>query len=191
MTTLIKCRKCGGPHVTLRCGKEKTEPLISEPPPQQPYQKFNKPYMNKYDNKGPYENKGPYINKPYENKPYENKGPYVNKGPYINKPYTYNNKSYDNKSYDNKSYGNKSYIDKRKIVTVRISNLPDDITIEELTELVSEWGMIGRVNMSNYECKSGFIDFYNIAEADYFVKALNKTPFDSLILRVEILDKDS
>ena len=129
MTSLIKCRKCGGPHVTLRCGKEKTEPTIVEPKAE-----FKKPFIKTF---------------------------------------------------------NKPYIDKRKIVTVRISNLPDDITIEELTELMSEWGTIGRINMSNYECKSGFIDFYYKDEAEYFVKAVDKTPFDSLILRVEILDKDS
>ncbi len=131
MTSLIKCRKCGGPHVTLRCGKEKTEPQIITI---EPKNEIKKPFIKQF---------------------------------------------------------NKPYIDKRKIVTVRISNLPDDITIDELTELMSEWGMISRINMSNYECKSGFIDFYNIDEAEYFVKAVDKTPFDRLILRVEILDKNS
>jgi hypothetical protein len=115
MSSLIKCRKCGGPHVTLKCGKEKQE--VPKP-------------------------------KVEERKP---------------------------------------YIDKRKIVTVRISNLPDDITVNELTELLSEWGKFGRINISAYESKSAFIDFYYQDEAEYFVKAIDRTPFDNLIINAEIV----
>ena len=115
MTSLIKCRKCGGPHVTLRCGKEPAaEPKI-------PTQRV--------------------------------------------------------------------YIDRRKIVTVKITNLPDDITVEELTELMNEWGSIGRINITTYESKSAFIDFHIKSEAEYFVKAIDKTPFDYNIIRAELLEK--
>jgi RNA recognition motif-containing protein len=125
--SLIKCRKCGGPHVTLKCGKDKQDLTII------------------------LDNQFPQVK--YENKPKNDKN---------------------------------EYIDKRKIVTVRISNLPDDIIVEELNELISEWGKIGRINISAYEHKSAFIDFYYKDEAEYFVKALHKTPFDHLILDVEI-----
>ena len=119
MSSLIKCRKCNGPHVTIKCGKEKIE-------------KVEKPISN------------------YE-------------------------------------YSKKTYIDKRKIVTVRISNLPEDITVDELTELVSEWGKIGRVNINTFESKSGFIDFHYISEAEYFVGAIDRTIFENLIISAEIL----
>ena len=117
MTSLIKCRKCGGPHVTLRCGKE---PAV-EPKVEVPKQRV--------------------------------------------------------------------YIDRRKIVTVKITNLPDDITVEELTELMNEWGSIGRINITTYESKSAFIDFHIKSEAEYFVKAIDKTPFDYNIIRAELLEK--
>ncbi len=127
MSSLIKCRKCGGPHVTLKCGKEKQEiPVIVEKP--------------KYQN--------------------------------------------------TREHKKDQYIDKRKIVTVRISNLPDDITVEELNDLISEWGKIGRINVSAYESKSAFIDFYYKDEAEYFVKALDRTPFDNLIIGVEIVNNN-
>lgn len=123
MSQLIKCKKCGGPHITLKCGKEKQVlPAI----------------VDKYQS------------------------------------YTPRQQTYD----------------KRKITTVRISNLPNDMTVEELTDLVSEWGRFGRVNISNYENKSGFIDFHYRDEAEYFVGAIDRTPFDSLIIRADILDKN-
>jgi RNA recognition motif-containing protein len=122
MSSLIKCRKCGGPHVTLKCGKEKQPEIIPE-----------------------------VVEKPRN------------------------------------QYKKDQYIDKRKIVTVRISNLPDDITVEELNELISEWGKIGRINISAYESKSAFIDFYYKDEAEYFVRALDRTPFGHLIIGVEIV----
>lgn len=124
MTSLIKCRKCGGPHITIKCGKN--------------------------DTTSPIEIKNNYIK---------------------------NSKDRDIK------------LDKRKIVTVRITNLPHDITTEELSDLIYEWGKIGRVNINNYnESTSGFIDFYLKDEAEYFVKALDKTSFERMIIKVEILD---
>ena len=121
MTSLIKCRKCGGPHVTIKCGKDeikKQEPKVEKP-----------------------------------------------------------------------HYEREVKFDRRKIVTVRITNLPSDITVEELSDLIYEWGKIGRVNLNNYnESTSGFIDFYFKDEAEYFVKALDRTPFDRMIIGVEILD---
>ncbi len=128
MSSLIKCRKCGGPHVTLKCGKEKQPEIIPE---------------------------------------------------VVEKP-----------KYQNREHKKDHYIDKRKIVTVRISNLPDDITVEELSELISEWGKFGRINISSYESKSAFVDFYYRDEAEYFVKALDRTPFGNLIIGVEVVQNN-
>lgn len=135
--SLIKCRKCGGPHVTLKCGKEKQ------------------------DLKTILDNKFAPIKKDETN-------------------------NYDNNNYKHNYSQN---IDKRKIVTVRISNLPNDITVPELNNLVSEWGKIGRINLNNYDNTTCYIDFYFKDEAIYFERAINKTPFDNLILKVDIMEK--
>ena len=77
--------------------------------------------------------------------------------------------------------------DKRKTVTVRLSNLPDDITVGELDFLMKDWGKIGRININSYENKAAFIDFYFKNEADYFIEAIDRTPFDNLIIRAEYI----
>lgn len=75
---------------------------------------------------------------------------------------------------------------------IRISNLPEDITNKELIDLVSEWGEIGNVNIKIYsDSVSAYIDFYNKDEADYFVEALNETPFSNLIIHVQIMKFDN
>lgn len=134
--SLLKCRKCGGPHVTLKCGKDKQdlETILDN--------KFSLP--KKEDN---------------------------------------------NHRHDNHKHNYSERIDKRKIVTVRISNLPSDITVPELNNLVGEWGKIGRINLNNYDNTTCYIDFYFKDEADYFVKAIDKTRFDNVILNVDIMDK--
>ena len=81
---------------------------------------------------------------------------------------------------------------KNKNTKVRISNLPQDVTVKELNELISEWGQIGRINIKNINNRDtkitvAFIDFYNKDEAEYFLKALHKTSFDHCILDIEIL----
>ena len=136
--SLIKCRKCGGPHVTLKCGKEKQDlTTILDA-------KFTQPIIN-------------------------------------------NNNNRNDNHYHNRS----DKIDKRKIITVRISNLPSDITVPELNELVGEWGKIGRININNYDNTICYIDFYFKDEADYFIKAIDKTPFDNLILNLDIMEKNN
>lgn len=131
--SLIKCRKCGGPHVTLKCGKEKQNltTILDE--------KFAQPIIN----------------------------------------------------HNNDYHIRSEKIDKRKIITVRISNLPSDITVPELNELVSEWGKIGRININNYDNTICYIDFYFKDEAEYFIKAIDKTPFDNLILNLDIMEKNN
>ena len=132
--SLIICRKCGGPHVTLKCGKDKQnlEAILDN--------KFAPPIQKKEE-------------------------------------------------YHNHKHNYSERIDKRKIVTVRISNLPSDITVPELNNLVSEWGKIGRINLNNYDNTTCYIDFYFKDEADYFIKAIDKTRFENLILNVDIMDK--
>ena len=140
--SLLKCRKCGGPHVTLKCGKDK--------------QDLETILDNKF-----------LLPKKEETKREDN-----------------------NHRHDNHKHNYSERIDKRKIITVRISNLPSDITVPELNNLVGEWGKIGRINLNNYDNTTCYIDFYFKDEADYFVKAIDKTRFDNVILNVDIMDKN-
>ena len=139
MASLIKCRKCGGPHVTLKCGKEKQD-----------------------------------LNTVLENT-------------FTPKPIINDNNKYDYKMHNMKTHDMSYRIDKRKIVVIKISNLPEDITVPELNELVSEWGKIGRINISNYDNTTCYIDFYFKDEAEYFIKAIDRTPFEHSILSVELM----
>lgn len=70
---------------------------------------------------------------------------------------------------------------------VKISSLPLDITEEEVMELTNEWGHIVRANVLNYpdsNSSNAYIDFGYEEEADYFVKALDRTPFEMLVIGV-------
>ncbi len=88
-----------------------------------------------------------------------------------------------------KKGSNRRYDRNRKKYVIKISNLPNDITVRELAELVGEWGEIGNINIKNYyDSVSSYIDFYNEEESQYFIKALDSTPFDNLIMRVELMD---
>lgn len=140
--SLIQCRKCGGPHVTLKCGKDKQDLNVILD------NKFAPPKENNH----------------------------------------YNNNHYNNNNNHHK-HNYSEHIDKRKIVTVRISNLPTDITVPELNNLVNEWGKIGRINLNNYDNSTCYIDFYFKDEAEYFIKAIDKTQFENLILNVDIMAK--
>ena len=89
----------------------------------------------------------------------------------------------------NSKKGSRNYNRNRPKHVIRISNLPSDITVKELSNLVSEWGDIGNINIKVYsESYNCYIDFFNKEEADYFVKALHNTPFDHYIINVELMD---
>ena len=121
----IVCKKCKGPHLTIKCGKQKKKETSSQ---------------------------------------------------------TKNNR---NQHYNKKSFNR---IDKSKKVCVKISNLPEDITLKELNDLLQEWGSIGRINFGKSVYVTAYVDFYLPEEADYFIRALDKTPFDNLILNVDLVN---
>ena len=121
----LNCKKCGGPHLTIKCGKNSTSSNDN----------------NKYKNKNNYNNN------------FKRNTP-------------------------------------KKKYCVKLTNIPDDLTIRELNELMIEWGHIGKINFNNNtKYKAAFVDFYIKEEAEYFVRALDKTPFDNYIISVELLDK--
>ena len=84
---------------------------------------------------------------------------------------------------------NRSYNKNREKHVIKMSNLPSDISVGELAELISPWGEIGNINIKNYsESYVSYIDFYNKNEADYFIKAIDQTPFDNCIIRAELMN---
>ena len=117
----------------------------------------------------------------------------------------FNSKRSSKSSYKKNSYkkGSKQGSKKRSFRrrkgpkhVVRMSNLPDDVTVNELNYLVSEWGDIGNINIKKYtnyqtQVTNCYIDFYNKEEAEYFVEAMDLTPFDNLIIQVSIMDFSS
>ena len=77
----------------------------------------------------------------------------------------------------------------KKIFRIKLSELPINMTEHEMMELTYDWGHIVKVKVLNYEESSvAYIDFGYEEEADYFVKALDKTPFDVLLLSVTRVD---
>ena len=134
-TNKIICRKCGGPHFTIKCGKEKTE-----------------------------EKKDIVIETEKNN--------------------TYKNEKYNNnfEKKERKQYFKTTY-------RVKISDLPVDMTEEEMMELTCEWGHIVRIKVLNYNDSSvSYIDFGYKDEADYFIKAIVKTPFELILISVTRVD---
>ena len=97
-------------------------------------------------------------------------------------------KSEFNKEYKefNKDY-NKEF--NRQKYKVKIMNFPADMTERELMELTFEWGHITRLSVLNYfENSTAFIEFGMEEQANHFVKALDKTPFEHIILSVSRID---
>ena len=126
----IKCRKCNGPHLTIKCG---IEPIIKK--------------INVIENK--------IINT------------------------NFNNNNYNNNNYNN---NNKKH---RKTFKVKISELPSDLTEEEMMELLYNWGDVVYLKVINYDTNSvAFVDFKFEDQANYFAKALHKTLFEYLIISV-------
>ena len=130
MSRKLVCRKCGGKHLTIKCGKEKKKNI-------------------------------------FEEKTKKN--------------------SYKKKNYDRKKRNN--------FTKVKISNLPNDITVKELKNLIEEdeWGDIGRVKVLTYDTTTlAYVDFYYRNEAEYFEKCIDRTKNIDYnckqLLEVKVLD---
>jgi len=139
--SLIVCRKCGGEHLTIKCGKNKDEKPVEEQ--ENNNQENNKQENNKQEN---------------------------------------NNQETKEKIEDNKE--TRRY-EPRVSYRVKMSELPNDITEDEMMELCNNWGYITKLKVINYEDTSvSYIDFNKEECADYFVEALHRTPFEHLLLNV-------
>ena len=112
----LKCRKCNGSHLTIKCG------IVAS---------------NKVTNI--VEDKTNIVENIIEKKTNINS----------NKP---NNKP----NYYNTSYNNPYNKNQRKTFKVKISELPNDLTENELMELLYDWGDIIYLKVINYDTNSLF-----------------------------------
>ena len=155
----VVCRKCGGPHFTIKCGKEKKEEPINPVKLEQ----TNTQQIEEKPNK-------------------ENNSDSKWKG----------NKDKDSDNKEQRPGGDKKYF--KVTYRVKLSELPTDMTEEELMELTTDWGHIVRIKLLVYEeSATAYIDFGYEDEADYFVEAIDKTPFEYRVLsacRVESFRAD-
>ena len=162
-TNKLICRKCGGNHITIKCGKEKIIQSI-ENKIDQPIEKEVNNSVEKYksDDRKPY--------KSDDKKPYK----------------SYNNDDRKKSNYEDKKKNNddkKRYY--RKNYSVKISDLPSNISERELMELTCDWGNILKIRVNNYDQNStAYVDFEYEDQAKYFVESLDRTPFDSIIINV-------
>jgi hypothetical protein len=133
---MLQCRKCGGPHITIKCGRLEN----------------NNIEKTKENNN---------IEKLKENN--------------------------IDKVRDNTNY-QRNYNRRKNTFTIKISNLPQDMKETEMMELTYDWGHIVNVKVLNYEDNSvAYINFEFLEEAKYFIKALDKTPFEYMILDVKLV----
>jgi hypothetical protein len=144
----LKCRKCGGPHLTIKCkGSENIDNKIETPKPKS--EKQNDISQNQLVNESLKHTSEP------------------------SKPKFDREKQYNRKQTFKNTY------------RVRVSELPTDISEDEMLELTHDWGHIVRLKVLAYsDSSTSYIDFGYEEEADYFVKALDKTPFDHRIISV-------
>jgi hypothetical protein len=69
---------------------------------------------------------------------------------------------------------------KENIFRVQISNLPLDMSDNEMKELLYNWGEITKIKVINYEESSvAYIDFKYKEQSEHFINALDKTFFDN------------
>jgi hypothetical protein len=128
MDKKIICRKCNGPHFTIKCTMGKTIDINEKP---------------------------------------------VNEKPVNEKPVISTNKYIENKPKS----------ENRKYYKVKLSELPIDMTEEELMELLHEWGTVTNLRLLNYnESSVAYIFFATEHMANYFIEAIDRTPFEHILL---------
>jgi hypothetical protein len=145
METKVICRKCGGPHFTIKCGKEQKSTKDNTRPKDNIETKTDQDIKTSTPNT--------IIAEPKNNR--------------FNSEHIPREKKF------------------RKTYRIKISELPTDMTEEEMMELTCDWGHITKIKIITYnETSVAYIDFGYEDEANYFVEAIDKTPFDYLLLSV-------
>ena len=169
-TTKLICRKCGGSHLTIKCGKEVSQVIkpVSEPIS--------------------YSVIEPVIEN--INKPVSEPIPEVRKRFDVNRKQEHYKDNIKQEHYkDNTKYNKHEKYYSKTTYRVKLSELPKDMTEEELMELTSDWGHIVKLKVINYDENSvAYIDFGFEDETKYFIEAIHKTPFESLLLSATRVD---
>ena len=165
-TKKLVCRKCSGEHLTIKCGKEAKPSVI--------------------------ENKLAEVVKPVESNDSNGKKEFVKKD-YVKKEFVkteYNKFKNQNQNGLDEEQEVRKPRERRPLHKVKMSNLPNDMTDDELLELLYEWGNVIRLRVLNYKDNStAYIEFKTEEEADYLVKALDRTPFEYIMLDVSRLNE--
>lgn len=164
----IVCRKCGGPHFTIKCGKEKKEEPVKT-------EQTNSQQVEEKPNK---EQKHYSENKYKDNK---DRNGFKKDGDGYNKDRGGYNKDGDGDNKEQRHRGDRKYF--KVTYRVKLSELPIDMTEEEMMELTTDWGHIVRIKLLVYaDSSTAYIDFGYEDEADYFVEAIDKTPLEYRVL---------
>lgn len=167
----VICRKCGGPHFTIKCGKEKKPEIVYanvcvEQGQSLSVEQRKAKYASNFKS-------DEVVNDSRREKRLAQNSHLLNDD--TNTPNTNTNTNKERTF--------------RKTYRVKLAELPNDITEEELMELTCDWGHVVKLRVLNYnENSTAYIDFSTMDEADYFVKALDKTPFDSILLAATRVD---
>ena len=147
---ILVCRKCGGPHITIKCGKDKEATI-------------NNTSTSTIENSAI---KQTQIEKQKQTQT------------------KYNSDNFENHKHERKR-------DKPPKTTyrVKISDLPIDMTEVEMMELTANWGTIVKLRVINYkESSTAYVDFGLEDQADYFIKAIDKTPFEFVLINAMRVD---
>jgi RNA recognition motif-containing protein len=197
----IKCRKCGGPHLTMKCGKEVIDTRDYNNKDTKDYNnkdtKDTRDYNNKYTKEIKLESTEQKLEPSLSNKIVDNKVNIINYSKLINEQKQKQdineqkqdiNEQKQKQEHDINEQKQDSSQNLREEIKVRIANLPVDMTKGELYSLLEEWGHIKSLFIKqNYDSTSAFVEFSNSEQSKYFVEALNETPFEYRMITVEIM----
>ena len=159
----VVCRKCGGAHFTIKCGKEKKieEPITTN------LLINNEKSVDLIELNNESSNKSFYKNNNKDDR---------------NDKFNKSNRNDKNDRFEKRPYFKVTY-------RVKITDLPTDIYEEEMILLLCDWGHIVKVRVINYpESSTAYIDFGYEEEANYFISAIDKTPFEYTLLSACIVD---
>ena len=179
MTTVI-CRKCGGNHFTIKCGKEtKTESVLET---KLEHRLDNQKSDNQSNHKSEFNS-----NHKSDNQSNHKSDNQSNQKSEFNSNHISDNQSNHNSNHkQHYKHNEQNYRKNENKFSIKIKDLPNDMTQEEVEELMAEWGQTYRIKVNNYDdCSTVYVDFKYEVEADHFIKALNKTIFDNVIITVE------
>lgn len=88
-----------------------------------------------------------------------------------------------------KSRNNDNYI---KTFKVKLTNIPEDLTLQNLNKMMIGWGKVGNIKIRNDNYKGektyyAIVEFYDKDAAEYFTQAIDRTPLGFLLLSATLI----